>query len=174
MRQYDQCDINVVMGSGGMFMAPVIRDVGSLGVKAIADATASFEDGIYNDEGNVIDASALGKGTFSIHNLGKYPPLPPSDFKTTPPNGTMTMNITACVLRVATPAYTMLAVCAIRSQYNCPIRCMRGSSLLYPAKAPPNAPHEVGWVNHNQLTHTQFFLSLLPHLPNHHPQACSV
>ena len=74
VRQYDQCDINVVMGSGGMFMAPVIRDVGSLGVKAIADATASFEDGIYNDKGEVIDASALGKGTFSIHNLGKSTP----------------------------------------------------------------------------------------------------
>ena len=71
MRQYDQVDINVVMGSGGMFMAPVIRDVGSMGVKAIADATAKFEDSIFNDEGEVMNPAALGRGTFSIHNLGK-------------------------------------------------------------------------------------------------------
>lgn len=76
VRQYDQVDINVVMGAGGMFMAPVLRDVNSLGVKQIADATASFEDSLFDEEGEVIDTAALGRGTFSIHNLGTQNSIP--------------------------------------------------------------------------------------------------
>jgi len=71
VRQYDQVDINIVMGSGDNMLAPVLKDVGSMGLGQISQATADFEDKIFSDDDEVIDVNALSQGTFTIHNLGK-------------------------------------------------------------------------------------------------------
>ena len=72
VRQYHQVDINIVMGTGAELTIPVIRDVGSKGLKEIAGEVQDFEDGIFAEDGSMLDASKIGVGTFSIHNLGMY------------------------------------------------------------------------------------------------------
>lgn len=72
VRQYHQVDVNIVMGTGAELTIPVIRDVVSKGLKEIADEVQDFEDGIFAENGSVLDASKIGVGTFSIHNLGMY------------------------------------------------------------------------------------------------------
>lgn len=72
VRQYHQVDINIVMGTGAELTIPVIRDVGSKGLKEIANEVQDFEDGIFAEDGSTLDASKIGVGTFSIHNLGMY------------------------------------------------------------------------------------------------------
>ena len=72
VRQYHQVDINIVMGTGAELTIPVIRDVGSKGLKEIANVVQDFEDGIFAEDGSTLDASKIGVGTFSIHNLGMY------------------------------------------------------------------------------------------------------
>ena len=74
MRQYEQVDINLVMGTGEGLITPVIRDVGSKGVKGLADELNQLEDSLFADEeGESISSTAeLAPGTFSIHNLGMF------------------------------------------------------------------------------------------------------
>ncbi len=72
VRQYEQVDINIVMGAGSKTTAPVIRDVGSKGLKEISNHVGKFEDAIFGEDGQVLDAASLGRGTFSIHNLGNF------------------------------------------------------------------------------------------------------
>lgn len=72
VRQYHQVDVNIVMGTGVELTIPVIRDVGSKGLKEIANEVQDFEDGIFTEDGSVLDANKIGVGTFSIHNLGMY------------------------------------------------------------------------------------------------------
>jgi len=71
VRRYDQTDINLIMSAGSTLTTPVIRDVGSKGLKDISNEIRNFEDIIYGDDGEVIDSNQLAAGTFSVHNLGK-------------------------------------------------------------------------------------------------------
>jgi pyruvate dehydrogenase E2 component (dihydrolipoamide acetyltransferase) len=72
VRQYQQVDINMIMGGGAALATPVLRDVGSMGVGDISAAVAAFEDSVYDEDGSPLNAAAQAAGTFSIHNLGGH------------------------------------------------------------------------------------------------------
>lgn len=77
VRRYDQVDVNLVMGSGAYVAAPVLKDVGSLGLNALSQQITSLEDSLFSEEDQVRDSlltdnSKMAPGTFSIHNLGMY------------------------------------------------------------------------------------------------------
>jgi len=69
VRVYDSVDINVIVGNGDALYSPVLRDVGSRGVKSISDeissAVNSLEDGTTNESFNQV-------GTVTVMNLGMY------------------------------------------------------------------------------------------------------
>eukprot|EP00565_Helicotheca_tamesis_P006500 CAMPEP_0185734428 /NCGR_PEP_ID=MMETSP1171-20130828/22458_1 /TAXON_ID=374046 /ORGANISM="Helicotheca tamensis, Strain CCMP826" /LENGTH=444 /DNA_ID=CAMNT_0028404419 /DNA_START=159 /DNA_END=1493 /DNA_ORIENTATION=- len=74
VRVYDSVDVNVVVGSGDALYAPVVRNIGGRGVKAISDevnaAVSAIEDA---EEGVGPAGDAFGPmGTFTIMNLGMY------------------------------------------------------------------------------------------------------
>ena len=75
VRVYDSVDINVVVGNGSSLYAPVIRDVGRKGLKAVSDdvatATSVVEGG---DEGSdPTTVPGFGDvGTFTMVNLGMF------------------------------------------------------------------------------------------------------
>lgn len=69
VRAYDRCDINVVMGSGDSYVAPVIRDVASSGLKSISDQVKQFA--AFAEEGSMAPEN-LATGTLTIVNLGMY------------------------------------------------------------------------------------------------------
>lgn len=71
VRRYEQVDINLVMGTGQGLLTPVLRDVGSRGLKSISNEISSFEDSLFTESGVEISAEKMAVGTFSIHNLGK-------------------------------------------------------------------------------------------------------
>jgi pyruvate dehydrogenase E2 component (dihydrolipoamide acetyltransferase) len=69
VRQYDQVDINLVMGEGSSLRAPVLRNVGARGLSDISQQVKS----VYNNlEECSTDAETFECGTFTIHNLGMY------------------------------------------------------------------------------------------------------
>ena len=70
VRRYDQVDINLVMGTGSGLLTPIIRDVGSRGLKSISKEVEALEDSLFLESGEV-DAGKMAVGTFSIHNLGE-------------------------------------------------------------------------------------------------------
>lgn len=70
VRRYEQVDINLVMGTGQGLLTPVIRDVGSRGLKSISSEVEALEDSLFSEGGKEIDAAKMAVGTFSIHNLG--------------------------------------------------------------------------------------------------------
>ena len=81
VRQYEQVDINLIMGAGDSIAAPVIRDVGATGLHAISSQIAEYEEGLFGGGGGGEGSAstsrdtvvqALQIGTFSIHNLGMY------------------------------------------------------------------------------------------------------
>eukprot|EP00978_Attheya_sp_CCMP212_P010710 scaffold26027_cov70-Attheya_sp.AAC.15 len=69
VRVYDSVDINVVVGSGDALYAPIVRNAGGRGVKAISDdvaaAVASLEEEATGPEFHSV-------GTFTMMNLGMY------------------------------------------------------------------------------------------------------
>ena len=74
IRSYEQVDINLIMGAGAGLVTPVIRDIGSKGLKALANELTDLEDSLFADnEGIEISSTAeLAPGTFSIHDLGMF------------------------------------------------------------------------------------------------------
>jgi len=74
VRRYEQVDINLVVGTGAGLITPVVRDVGSKGLRSLSAELAALEDSLFSDdEGTTIKSPVLiAPGTFSIHNLGIY------------------------------------------------------------------------------------------------------
>jgi pyruvate dehydrogenase E2 component (dihydrolipoamide acetyltransferase) len=74
VRQYDQVDINLIMGSGAGLVTPVVRDVGSKGLEELSVELNNMEDSLFADEeGEVVSSTAeMAPGTFSIHDLGMF------------------------------------------------------------------------------------------------------
>lgn len=69
VRRYDQVDINMVVGSGNETTVPVIRDVGAIGLKQLAQRRRQLETAAFEGK---LDEDSLKIGTFSIVNLGMY------------------------------------------------------------------------------------------------------
>jgi len=67
---YDNVDINVVMGNGDNLYAPLVKDVGSRGVKSISDELSSNLDSI--EEGTIAGENFSAVGTVTVMNLGMY------------------------------------------------------------------------------------------------------
>eukprot|EP01034_Spumella_vulgaris_P033771 gene33771-41661_t len=74
VRRYHQVDINLIVGAGSFIATPVIRDVNSKGLSAIAQEVSSFEDSLFaqTEPSSSADDARQAVGTFSIHNLGIY------------------------------------------------------------------------------------------------------
>jgi pyruvate dehydrogenase E2 component (dihydrolipoamide acetyltransferase) len=70
VRMYDNVDINVVMGNGDNLYAPLVKDVGSRGVKSISDELSSNLDSI--EEGTIAGENFSAVGTVTVMNLGMY------------------------------------------------------------------------------------------------------
>lgn len=72
VRVYDSVDINVVVGNGSTLYAPVIRDVGSRGLKAVSDDFAAAASAVEED-GETPTAAGFGDvGTFTMVNVGMF------------------------------------------------------------------------------------------------------
>lgn len=65
VRQYEQVDINLIVGEGASLRAPVLRNVGTRGLSSISQEVKSALEG----EAGPMTFEA---GTFTIHNLGMY------------------------------------------------------------------------------------------------------
>jgi pyruvate dehydrogenase E2 component (dihydrolipoamide acetyltransferase) len=71
IRVYDSVDINIVVGSGSNLYAPVIRDVGRKGLKAVSDDAAAATSVV--EGGDPTTVPGFGDvGTFTIVNLGMF------------------------------------------------------------------------------------------------------
>ncbi|KAL7526728.1 hypothetical protein ACHAWF_001890 [Thalassiosira exigua] len=72
VRAYDSVDVNVVVGSGSALYAPVIRDVGRRGLKAVSNDVASAT-AVVEGEGDPASVPGFGDvGTFTMVNLGSF------------------------------------------------------------------------------------------------------
>lgn len=69
VRQYDQVDINLVVGEGASLQAPLLRNVGARGLASISQQIKAAHDQL---EGAQAGRTQLEAGTFTIHNLGMY------------------------------------------------------------------------------------------------------
>jgi len=67
IRKYNYCDINVALQTDAGVLLPVIRNVESKGLAAIAQETHSLQAEVNNGE-----SEAFGHGTFTITNLGMF------------------------------------------------------------------------------------------------------
>ena len=72
VRVYDSVDVNVVVGNGSTLYAPVIRDVGSRGLKAISDDFAAASAAVEDSEETPTAAGFGDVGTFTMVNLGMF------------------------------------------------------------------------------------------------------
>lgn len=74
VRVYDSVDINVVVGNGSSLYAPVIRDVGRKGLKAVSDDVATATSVVEGGEGSdPTTVPGFGDvGTFTLVNLGMF------------------------------------------------------------------------------------------------------
>ena len=76
VRVYDSVDINVVVGNGSSLYAPVIRDVGRKGLKAVSDDVATATSVVEGDEEGGADPTTVpgfgDVGTFTMVNLGMF------------------------------------------------------------------------------------------------------
>jgi len=74
VRVYDSVDINVVVGNGSSLYAPVIRDVGRRGLKAVSDDVATATSVVDGEEGgDPTTVPGFGDvGTFTMVNLGMF------------------------------------------------------------------------------------------------------
>jgi pyruvate dehydrogenase E2 component (dihydrolipoamide acetyltransferase) len=75
VRQYEQVDVNLVMGAGSFVCAPVIRDAASKGLGGISREVQGFEDDLFADDAEssgALQSEAMAVGTFSLHDLGVY------------------------------------------------------------------------------------------------------
>lgn len=73
VRVYDSVDVNVIVGSGAGLYAPVIRDVGRRGLKAVADDVAAATAIVEGEDGDPSAAPGFGDvGTFTMVNLGMF------------------------------------------------------------------------------------------------------
>lgn len=71
VRVYDSVDINVVVGNGSSLYAPVIRDVGRRGLKAVSDDVATATSVVEGSDPTTV--SGFGDvGTFTMVNLGMF------------------------------------------------------------------------------------------------------
>lgn len=69
VRVYDKVDVNVVIGNGDSLYAPVLRDVGSKGVKSISEQITSA---VHSLEEGTTDQTFNEVGTVTVMNLGMY------------------------------------------------------------------------------------------------------
>lgn len=67
VRQYDQVDINLIIGEGSNMQAPLLRNASVKGLSAISNEIRSACE--VGDSGS---GKSLEVGTFAIHNLGMY------------------------------------------------------------------------------------------------------
>ncbi|KAL3793321.1 hypothetical protein HJC23_003831 [Cyclotella cryptica] len=72
VRVYDSVDINVVVGNGSTLYAPVIRDVGRRGLKAVSDDFAAAAAVVEGNEDAPTAAGFGDVGTFTMVNLGMF------------------------------------------------------------------------------------------------------
>jgi len=73
VRVYDSVDINVVVGNGSSLYAPVIRDVGRKGLKAVADDVATATSVVEGEGSDPTTVPGFGDvGTFTMVNLGMF------------------------------------------------------------------------------------------------------
>jgi pyruvate dehydrogenase E2 component (dihydrolipoamide acetyltransferase) len=72
VRVYDSVDINVVVGNGSSLYAPVIRDVGSRGLKAVSDDFAAATSAVEASEETPTAAGFGDVGTFTMVNVGMF------------------------------------------------------------------------------------------------------
>eukprot|EP00577_Skeletonema_sp_RCC1716_P010923 CAMPEP_0113413036 /NCGR_PEP_ID=MMETSP0013_2-20120614/23180_1 /TAXON_ID=2843 ORGANISM="Skeletonema costatum, Strain 1716" /NCGR_SAMPLE_ID=MMETSP0013_2 /ASSEMBLY_ACC=CAM_ASM_000158 /LENGTH=505 /DNA_ID=CAMNT_0000299621 /DNA_START=70 /DNA_END=1587 /DNA_ORIENTATION=- /assembly_acc=CAM_ASM_000158 len=74
IRVYDSVDINVVVGNGSSLYAPVIRDAGRRGLKALSDDVAAATAVVEGEEGSdPTTVPGFGDvGTFTMVNLGMF------------------------------------------------------------------------------------------------------
>lgn len=72
VRVYDSVDINVVVGNGSSLYAPVIRDVGSRGLKAVSDDFAAATAAVEDSEETPTAAGFGDVGTFTMVNVGMF------------------------------------------------------------------------------------------------------
>eukprot|EP00584_Thalassiosira_punctigera_P006304 CAMPEP_0172530496 /NCGR_PEP_ID=MMETSP1067-20121228/4212_1 /TAXON_ID=265564 ORGANISM="Thalassiosira punctigera, Strain Tpunct2005C2" /NCGR_SAMPLE_ID=MMETSP1067 /ASSEMBLY_ACC=CAM_ASM_000444 /LENGTH=507 /DNA_ID=CAMNT_0013314715 /DNA_START=87 /DNA_END=1610 /DNA_ORIENTATION=+ len=74
VRVYDSVDVNVVVGNGASLYAPVIRDVGRRGLKAVSDDFAAATAVVEGEEGaDPTTVPGFGDvGTFTMVNLGAF------------------------------------------------------------------------------------------------------
>ena len=72
VRVYDSVDINVVVGNGSTLYAPVIRDVGSRGLKAVSDDFATAAAAVEESEETPTAAGFGDVGTFTMVNVGMF------------------------------------------------------------------------------------------------------
>lgn len=72
VRVYDSVDINVVVGNGSTLYAPVIRDVGSRGLKAVSDDFAAAASAVEESEETPTAAGFGDVGTFTMVNVGMF------------------------------------------------------------------------------------------------------
>jgi len=69
VRMYDRCDVNVIAGVGDGLVAPVLKDVGSMGLKDLSDGIRAKVEGA---EDGSLRPEDCAIGTFSVVNLGMY------------------------------------------------------------------------------------------------------
>lgn len=73
VRVYDSVDVNVVVGNGASLYAPVIRDVGRRGLKAVSDDVAAATSVVEGEDGDPAAVPGFGDvGTFTMVNLGMF------------------------------------------------------------------------------------------------------
>lgn len=72
VRVYDSVDINVVVGNGSTLYAPVIRDVGRRGLKAVSDDFAAAASAVEESEEAPTAAGFGDVGTFTMVNVGMF------------------------------------------------------------------------------------------------------
>jgi len=70
VRMYDNVDVNVVMGSGNNLYSPVLNNVGSRGLKSIAEELSLNQKNI--EEGTIQGENFAAVGTVTFMNLGMY------------------------------------------------------------------------------------------------------
>lgn len=70
VRMYDNVDVNVVMGNGNNLYSPVLNNVGSRGLKSIAEELSLNQKNI--EEGTIQGENFAAVGTVTFMNLGMY------------------------------------------------------------------------------------------------------
>jgi pyruvate dehydrogenase E2 component (dihydrolipoamide acetyltransferase) len=71
VRVYDSVDINLVVGNGSSLYAPVIRDVGRRGLKAVSDDVATATSVVEGSDPTTVPGFG-DVGTFTMVNLGMF------------------------------------------------------------------------------------------------------